>query len=68
MTFFRQTSKLLPLKSYVYILILLFIGSIIMISLGVIGFYISKIYEEVKQRPRYIVSKRVNAQGPGGVR
>ncbi len=50
------------------ILILLFIGSIIMISLGVIGFYISKIYEEVKQRPRYIVSKRVNAQGPGGVR
>ncbi len=39
------------------ILLQLFIGSIIMISLGVIGYYISKIYEEVKGRPRYIVSE-----------
>lgn len=38
------------------IIIELFIGSIIMISLGIIGYYISKIYEEVKDRPRYIVS------------
>lgn len=50
------------------ILLLLFIGSIIMISLGIIGFYLSKIYEEVKQRPRYIISKTVNKQGPGGIR
>lgn len=35
-----------------------FIGSIIMISLGMIGYYVSKIYEELKGRPRYIVSKR----------
>lgn len=41
------------------IILLLFIGSIIMISLGVIGYYISKIYEEVKGRPRYLVSKIV---------
>ena len=47
------------------ILLLLFIGSIIMISLGIIGYYLSKIYEEVKQRPRYIISKTVNEQGPG---
>lgn len=39
------------------ILIQLFSGSMIMISLGVIGYYISKIYEEVKGRPRYIVSE-----------
>ncbi|BDH60754.1 glycosyltransferase [Lysinibacillus sp. PLM2] len=38
------------------ILLLLGIGSLLMISLGIIGFYISKIYEEVKRRPRYIVS------------
>lgn len=50
------------------ILLLLFIGSIIMISLGIIGYYLSKIYEEVKQRPRYIVSKTVNEQGPGSAR
>ena len=34
-----------------------FIGSIIMISLGITGYYISKIYEELKGRPRYIISK-----------
>lgn len=39
------------------ILLLLIIGSIIMIGLGVIGFYLSKIYEEIKFRPRYIISK-----------
>ena len=38
------------------ILLLLLIGSIIMISLGIIGYYISKIYEEVKGRPRYLIS------------
>lgn len=35
-----------------------FTGSIIMISLGIIGYYIAKIYEEVKNRPRYIISER----------
>ncbi len=39
------------------ILLLLFIGSILMISLGIIGYYISKIYEEVKRRPRYVVEE-----------
>lgn len=43
------------------ILLLLGIGSLLMVSLGIIGYYISKIYEEVKRRPRYIVSvKTVN--------
>lgn len=39
------------------ILLLLFTGSMIMISLGIIGVYISRIYDEVKKRPRYIVSE-----------
>ena len=30
-----------------------------MMALGVIGYYIARIYEEVKGRPRFIVSKRV---------
>ena len=38
------------------ILLQLFIGSILMICLGIIGYYIAKIYEEVKDRPRYILS------------
>lgn len=39
------------------ILLLLITGSALMISLGVIGIYISRIYEEVKARPRYIVTE-----------
>ena len=39
------------------ILLQLFIGSIVMISLGIIGYYIAKIYDEIKARPRYIVSE-----------
>lgn len=37
------------------IITLLLIGSFIMISLGIIGEYIAKIYAEVKDRPPYIV-------------
>lgn len=41
------------------ILLVLIIGSIIMFSLGIIGYYISKIYEEVKGRPRYLISRTI---------
>lgn len=44
------------------ILLLLIIGSLIMVSLGIIGYYISKIYEEIKSRPRYIVKSVVNSE------
>ena len=41
------------------ILLLLFSSSIIMISLGIVGYYIARIYDEIKGRPRYIISKMV---------
>lgn len=41
------------------IILLGFMGSIIMISLGIIGYYIAKIYDEVKGRPRYIIAESV---------
>ena len=42
------------------ILLMLIIGGILMFSLGIIGYYISKIYEEIQLRPRYIVSETTN--------
>ncbi len=41
------------------ILIELIVGAIVMLSLGIIGGYIGKIYEEVKGRHRYIISTTV---------
>ncbi|MCD7833082.1 MAG: glycosyltransferase family 2 protein [Lachnospiraceae bacterium] len=48
------------------ILLILIIGSLVMISLGIIGYYIGKIYEEVKGRPRYIISKRIKRSAAAG--
>ncbi len=36
-----------------------FIGGVILLSLGVIGEYIGKIYTEVKRRPRYIIEEAI---------
>jgi glycosyltransferase involved in cell wall biosynthesis len=42
------------------ILLELIIGSLLMISLGIIGEYLARIYEEVKGRPRYVVSESID--------
>ncbi len=46
------------------IISLLLIGSFIMISLGIIGEYIAKIYEEVKARPLYLLKASVGVSKP----
>jgi hypothetical protein len=37
-------------------LLILITGSFLMLALGAIGEYLARIYEEVKGRPRYIIS------------
>jgi len=51
------------------ILLILIIGGFIMLSLGIIGHYIARIYEEVKGRPKYIISEvteNVKGEAVGG--
>lgn len=40
------------------ILLVLITGSLIMIALGQIGIYIEQIFDEVKQRPTYVINER----------
>lgn len=47
------------------ILLILIIGGFIMISLGIIGHYLARIYEEVKGRPRYIIRRRTEGPASG---
>lgn len=47
------------------ILLLLIIGSLLMISLGIIGEYIARIYEEVKGRPRYVIAEKIDSPAEG---
>ena len=44
------------------ILLELIIGSLLMISLGIIGEYLARIYEEVKGRPRYLVRESIESE------
>lgn len=39
---------------------LAFIGGLIILSLGVVGEYVGKIYMETKARPRYIIAEKIN--------
>lgn len=48
----------------ILILLNVITGSVVMISLGIIGQYLSQIYLEVKGRPRYLVCDRANSERP----
>lgn len=46
------------------ILLILIVGGFIMLSLGIIGHYVARVYEEVKGRPKYIINHVTdNVQG-----
>jgi dolichol-phosphate mannosyltransferase len=51
-----------PLGNPTIVILILFMGGIQLISVGILGEYIARIYDEVKQRPKYIVDHAVGFQ------
>ena len=43
---------------------LLVIGGMILLTLGIIGEYIGRIYNEIKQRPLFIIQERLGFDVP----
>ena len=48
-----------PIGNPTVVILILFMGGVQLISTGILGEYIGRIYEEVKQRPRFIVDRAV---------
>ena len=49
-----------PIGNPTIVILLLLIGGMVLVSLGILGLYVGRIYDEVKRRPRYLVKGTVN--------
>lgn len=47
------------------ILVQLISSSIIMVGIGIVGYYIARIYDEVRRRPRYIIAEEIKHETAG---
>jgi polyisoprenyl-phosphate glycosyltransferase len=55
-----------PLGNPTIVILILFLGGIQLVSIGILGEYIGRIYEEVRERPRFIVDEAYGLDRSGG--
>jgi len=56
-----------PIGNPTIVILILFMGGVQLISVGILGEYIARIYEEVKQRPKFIVDRAVGFEERGAL-
>ena len=59
---FRIAGQFVPGVTTLLMVVLL-LGGIQLITVGIIGEYLGRVYDEVKRRPLYVVSDRINIDG-----
>jgi glycosyltransferase involved in cell wall biosynthesis len=52
-----------PIGIPTLIVLVLFMGGVQLVSIGILGEYLGRVYDEVKQRPQFIVDRVVNVAG-----
>lgn len=57
LVFYIVTRNLFPLTMRAILFFVLLIGGLILICIGIVGEYLSRIYTEVKDRPKYLIAK-----------
>ncbi len=62
---FKIAGQFVPGVTTVLLAVLL-LGGIQLITVGIIGEYLGRVYDEVKGRPLYVVEQRLNADPPPG--
>lgn len=65
-TLFQKFSGIAVSGFTTVILLLLIIGGAIMVALGIIGIYIARIFDEVKNRPRYLIMEKIEPHKQSG--
>jgi dolichol-phosphate mannosyltransferase len=55
----------IPIKGFTALITaILFLGGVQLLTIGIIGEYLGRVFDEVKQRPRYVVEERLNLPEP----
>jgi len=57
--FMKLAGAPFPLGNPTIVIIVLFLGGVQLITIGILGEYIGRIYEEVRNRPLYIVDRTI---------